>query len=49
MKIYFAAVLICTVSLLATGCRRPLDDISTPLSKLTLEVRITCPAQQSAV
>lgn len=40
MKIYFAAALICTVSLLATSCRRPLDDISAPLNKLTLEVRI---------
>lgn len=39
MKRYFAAVLICIVSLLATSCRRPLDDVSAPLDKLTLEVR----------
>lgn len=40
MKLYLAAAFICTVSLLATGCRRPLDDISAPLGKLTLEVGI---------
>lgn len=40
MKRYFAVALICAVSLSATGCRRPLDDVSAPLDKLTLEVRI---------
>lgn len=40
MKLYLAAALICTVSLLATGCRRPLDDISAPLNNLTMEAQI---------